>query len=212
MRFEQKEMAAGMSREERLEQVLETAVREADGGKVSVGDLMAHYGTRSFGPIFLLLGLLSVLAPLGGIPGLPAAVGVVILLFSLQMVLGRKQIWLPGFVRDLSIEGRKIEKAEDKAGDQLKFIDRMITSRLRWATSGAAQYIAAALVSVMALIMIPLELVPFAVAVPGTAISMVGLALLARDGALMLLAFALSAVGLGVLIVVSPIGSSLGLG
>ena len=82
----------------------------------------------------------------------------------------------------------------------------MITERLKWATSGPAQYAAASLVSLMALIMIPLELVPFAVAVPGAAISMVGVALLARDGALMLLAFSLSVIALGVLIAFSPLG------
>lgn len=199
-----------MSEEQPLENVLETAVEKADGGEISVGDLLEEYGARSFGPVFLILGLLTILPPLGGIPGLPAAVGVIILLFSLQMVFGRSHIWLPGFVRDLSIKGEKIEKAEDKSEGTRKFIDRMITERLSWATSGPAHYAAAVLVSLMALIMIPLELVPFAVAVPGAAICMVGMALLARDGVLMLLAFALSAIALGVLISFSPLGSMFG--
>ncbi|MFC6196508.1 exopolysaccharide biosynthesis protein [Ponticaulis profundi] len=193
-----------------LEHVLETAAEEAEGEKVSVGDLLDLYSHRSFGPIFLLLGLLTVVPPLGGIPGLPAAVGVVILLFSLQMIFGAEHIWLPDFIEKLSIKKDKIETANEKSKGVLKFIDQLITERLEWATSGPAKYVAAILVSVMALAMIPLELVPFAVAIPGTAICMVGVALLARDGALMLLAYALSAIAIGVLVVFSPLGSWLG--
>lgn len=194
-----------------LEHVMEKAADEAEQGKVSIGDLMELYGSRSFGPIFVLLGLVVVLPPMGAIPGLPAAIGVVILLFSAQMVFGMDHIWLPGFIKNLSIDGSKVKKAEDKAEPTLKFIDKMITERLSFLTSGPAEYGAAVMVSVMALIMIPLELVPFAVAAPGAAITMVGVALLAKDGALMLLAYALSAVALTVLVLFSPLKSLIGM-
>jgi len=62
------------------------------------------------------------------------------------------------------------------------------------------------LVSLMALALIPLELVPFAVAIPGWAISMIGLALMARDGAVMLAAFAVAATAIFVLIAYGPFG------
>lgn len=194
-----------------LEHVMGKAAEEADNGKVSIGDLMDLYGTRSFGPIFVLLGLVAILPPMGAIPGVPAAVGVVILLFSVQMLFGRKHIWLPGFIRDLSIKGNKVTKAEKKAKPTLSFIDKMITERLSFLTSGPAEYGAAIMVSLMALVMIPLELVPFAVAAPGAAITMVGVALLAKDGALMLLAYLLSGVALTVLVLFSPLGNLIGL-
>ena len=190
---------------------MEKAADEAEGGTVSVNDLMHLYGSRSFGPIFVLLGLVVVVPPLGAVPGLPAVVGVVILLFSAQMLFGRSHIWLPGFIGNLSIKGDKVTKAEDKAAPTLRFIDKMITERMSFLTSGPAEYAAAILVSFMALVMIPLELVPFAVAAPGAAITMVGVALLAKDGALMLLAYTLSAVAVGVLVPYSPLGSLLGL-
>lgn len=203
--------AKNMSDTQPLESVIHKAAEETDEEKVSIGDLMELYGARSFGPVFILLGLLAVLPPLGAIPGLPAAVGVVILLFTAQMIMGRTHIWLPGFIRDLSLKRDKIKTAEEKSEGVLAFIDNMITERLAWAMGGIATYIAAILVSVMALMMIPLELVPFAVAIPGAAIVMVGMALLARDGALMLIAYALSAVGLGILIWFSPVANWLGL-
>ena len=200
-----------MAESQPLESVLHKATEETDKEDVSIKDLMEIYGARSFGPVFILLGLLVVLPPLGAIPVLPAVVGIVILLFSVQMLFGRSHIWLPGVVKNLSIEREKLEKAEEKSEDGLRLADRMINARLEWATGGIAKYAAAIMVSVMALIMIPLELVPFAVAIPGMAITMVGVALLARDGLLMLIAYVLSAVALGVMVWFSPIASWLGL-
>lgn len=193
-----------------LEDVLKTAAENADGDKVTVGELLTYYGDRSFGPILTFLGLIVVVPPIGAIPGLPAVIGVVVLLFSLQMLFGRRHVWAPRLLKNRSISKDALIAAYQKSKGVLARIDRLITERLTWATSGAATIIVAALVSLMALIMIPLELVPFAVGVPGLAITVFGVALIARDGALMLAAFALSAAALTVLIVFSPIRSWLG--
>ena len=194
-----------------LDEVITKAIDNADDGKVSVGELLGLYANRSFGPIFTLLGLLTIIPPIGAIPGLPAAVGLVILLFSVQMLFGMNHIWLPEFVREQSISRDKLQKAHDKSEPILRRIDHMITDRLAWATGPVAQYVAAAIVSLLALALIPLELVPFAVAAPGAAITLFGVALLARDGVLMLTAFALSAAAFAILLFASPLGSALGL-
>lgn len=154
--------------------------------------------------MFVLLGLLTVVPPLGAIPGLPAVMGGVILLFSVQMLFGSRHIWLPGFITKFCFDGDKLTAAERKAEPTLKFIDGLVTARLRFLTTGPAEFAAAILVSIMAVTMIPLELVPFAVAAPGAAITMVGVALLAKDGALMLLAYAISGVAIAVLFHFSP--------
>lgn len=182
-----------MDNEHPVESVISRAIKDTDGDTVSVSDLLDLFEDRSFGPIFLLLGLLVVLPPLGGIPGLPAVVGVLILLFSLQRLLGRSHIWLPSFIGDLSISKSKLQSAEGKAQPALAAADSMITDRLSWVINGPSRYLAFVLVSLLALLMIPLELVPFAVALPGAAIALVGAALFSRDGALMILAYATSA-------------------
>lgn len=200
-----------MDREHPLEDVLDKAAEAADGDRVEISDLLDLYGDRSFGPILLLLGLLAVIPPMGAIPGVPAIVGLVIILFSVQMLLGRKHIWLPGFIEDRSISKDKIRKAHEKTKGILSFIDHMVTERLEWATGGPARYVAAVLVTLLALALIPLELVPFAVAIPGVAISVIGLALMARDGVLMLTAYALCAVAGFVLVNYSPLAGMIGL-
>jgi len=198
------------SQSDPLENVLETAIEEGGEGTISVGDLLNMFGHRSFGPIITLLGLLVVLPPLGGIPGLPAVIGVIILLFSIQILFGADHIWMPSFVEKRSIETSKLKEAEDKVKPWLERIDRMITERIAWATGSVATYLAAVAVSLLAMLMIPLELVPFAVAAPGVAIVLFGLALVAKDGALMLAGFAATAAALTITVMFVPWGQVAG--
>lgn len=193
-----------------LEDIISTAADDAEGDEVSLRDLLDLFSHRSFGAIFTILGLLCVVPPIGAIPGLPAAVGIVIVLFSVQMLIGRNHIWLPGPIGSLSMPKDKLQAAEKKAKPVLSFIDGMITDRLEWATGHIATYVSAVLVTLMALALIPLELVPFAVAAPGVAITLVGVALIAKDGALMILAYLISAGAIWVLLRYSPILSWLG--
>ncbi len=178
------------SRDAPLESVLSTVIEESDDEKLSIGEILDTYGHRSFGPIITLLGALVVLPPIGAIPGLPMVVGVIILLFSIQIVFGADHIWMPQFIQKQSIERDKVKKAEEKAAPVLKRIDSLITERLEWATGKTATYVAAVCVSLLALTLLPLELVPFAVGGPGVVIMLFGVALVARDGALMLAGFA----------------------
>lgn len=187
-----------------LEHIMEQAADEAEGTKISVGDLMDIYGSRSFGPIFVITGLIVVVPPLGAIPVLPAIVGAVILLFSVQMLLGRSYIWLPGFLKDMCLEGDKVVKAKEKADPTLETLDNMVAERWAWLTNGPGEYVAAVLVSILALLLIPLELVPFAVGVPGAAITMIGVALMASDGLLMMLAYVLAATALTLVVIFVP--------
>lgn len=84
-----------MDREHPLEDVLDKAAEAAEGDQVKIADILDLYGDRSFRPILLLLGLIAVIPPMGAIPGVSAAVGIVIILFSVQMLLGRKQSGCP---------------------------------------------------------------------------------------------------------------------
>ncbi|MEM5517988.1 exopolysaccharide biosynthesis protein [Henriciella sp. AS95] len=198
------------STDDPLENVLDRAIEDTDGDKVTFGDLLDLFGHRSFGPVVAFLGLLVVIPPLGAIPGLPAVIGVVIILFSVQIVLGADHIWVPGFIENRSIEKKKLEEAEDRTKKWLKRIDRMISERLGFLTGPWATYIAAIIVTILAALMIPLELVPFAVAAPGLAITIFGLAFVARDGVLMLIGYILAAIAAGLTVFMVPWGTFAG--
>ena len=198
------------SRDDPLENVLDRAVEDSDGDEITFGDVLDLYGDRSFGPIVALLGLLTVIPPLGGIPGLPAVVGLLIALFSIQIVLGMDHIWVPGFIENRSISKDKLRGAEQRARPWLKRIDRMISERFDVLTNRWSVYIAGVMVTLLALLMIPLELVPLIVGVPGSAIVLFGLAFVARDGVLMLLGYALSLASILMTIFMVPWGEVAG--
>ncbi|WP_084398931.1 exopolysaccharide biosynthesis protein [Henriciella aquimarina] len=194
------------SRNDPLENVLERTINEIDGEKITFGDVLDLFGDRSFGPVIAFLGLLVVLPPLGAIPGLPALIGFVIILFSFQIILGAKHIWVPQFVEKRSIPKDKLEAADKRARPWLKRIDRLISERLEFMTGRISVFFAAVVVTLLSLLMIPLELVPFAVAAPGAAIVLFGLAFIARDGVLMLLGYAAAAGATALTVVTVPWG------
>ncbi|MGB7405150.1 MAG: exopolysaccharide biosynthesis protein [Pacificimonas sp.] len=180
--------------EKPLEDLLDEAIEEADGDELTVGGLIDHFGTRGFGPVIATLALLVL--TVGAIPFLPVVIAIIILLMSVQLLFGKKSPWLPGFIRDRGIHSDRLEKAREKSGKWLARVDKLIKPRLKWASGKTAQWFAALCITGLAVVMSapPLEAIPFAVDVPNLPILLFGLGLTARDGLLMLLGFAASAV------------------
>ncbi|WP_281019421.1 MULTISPECIES: exopolysaccharide biosynthesis protein [unclassified Minwuia] len=174
-----------------LQSVVEMAADEADGEKVTVAELLEIFQDRGFGPMLIALGLLAA-SPLGAIPTVPSMLGLVVILVSGQLVIGRNHPWLPGRLRRQGFSVRKIESAGKRGQDWLRRADWLVRTRLTWATSTLARRLAALLCVGLAGLMIPLELVPFAVLLPATTILIFGMALTARDGLFMVIAIAMT--------------------
>jgi hypothetical protein len=198
-----------MNSDQPLEEVMQKAVDETDGESVRLGELFDLYDDRTFGPVFVLLGLLAVVPPIGAIPGVPSLVGILSVIVAGQMLFKRDHLWLPKWLEEFSFDKSKLRTAQEKSAPVLKFIDRLVTDRLAWATGGPARYVAAVIVVLLGLMLIPLEVVPFAAALPGATIAMIGLGLLARDSVVMIAAYALAIAAFWVLFTVSPVGELL---
>lgn len=186
-----------------LEDVIDRALDQTSGDTVSVANIVEAFGNRSFGPFFVIAGLFVLLPPMGAVPGLPAIAGLASALLAAQMLFGRDHIWLPRPLRRLSVDREKLRSAREKAGPLLAAIDRPITGRLTWLTDGMGRYIAAMAAVIVSLLLIPMELVPFAVALPGAALCAIGVALIAHDGALMLIATSLLAIAVAIILSVA---------
>ena len=160
-----------------------------DRDRVKLGEVIEALGNRSYGPLLLVPALIEI-SPVGGIPGLPTFLAAVIILFAVQIVIGRRHVWLPGFIARRGIKSEKVLRAVDKMSGLGERLDRWFHGRLRWITGGLWIRLAACFVIALALAVPPLELVPFASTAPMAAIAAFGLAMLVRDGLLMLIAFA----------------------
>ncbi|WP_340119908.1 exopolysaccharide biosynthesis protein [Pelagibius sp. 7325] len=172
-----------------LEEIGDTA--DAADRQVTVGDLLDRIGTRSFGA-FLLLPALIAFTPLGGIPGLPTAMAAVVIVIAGQLVIGLDHFWLPDMILRRSVKPDKLRKSADVLQRPARWADKLIRPRLTGLTREPFVHLAAFACILLALTVPPLEIVPFAGSVSWAAIGIFGLALIARDGLLSLIALGFS--------------------
>jgi hypothetical protein len=163
----------------------------AGGQTVDLKTVIEALGNRAFGPVLLLCGLF-LLTPLGILPGVPIALGVIVMLFSVQLLFRRKSPWMPKFLRRVKITAASLEKTRKVAGPWLDRIDNVVRPRFQWAARGPMLVLAALIAMLLATTMLPLGAVPFGVVVPGFIIGLMGLGITGRDGFFILLGLALS--------------------
>lgn len=177
--------------------VLDKLNELADQGDGEVGGAVEALGSRSYGPLLLIPALIDI-SPVGGIPGLPTILALVIAICAVQMVIGRKHVWLPGFLARRTVSAHRVRKVADKSRGVARFLDRWFHDRLPALTKGPFVRATGVIVVLLCCTVPPLEILPFATTAPMAAIAAFGLAMMVRDGALMLAAFALSGVAVAV--------------
>jgi hypothetical protein len=168
--------------------------------EVCLEDIIEVVGTRWFGPLLMVPGLVMVVPGVGDIPGVSAMMGLVVLLISVQAIFDRSTVWLPHWLADRSIKEDKVKRILKWLRRPAGFIDNMTRRRLTWAVRHASMYVIAATCIVIAATTPLLELIPFSAILAGAAITIFGLALLAQDGLLALLAITFSLGTMGMLI------------
>lgn len=164
-----------------LTSILKKIEPDEQTGKASVGDIMFALESRGFGPLLFAPALIAVL-PTGGIPGVPTVCGVVISLLSIQMIFGREQPWLPGFIDNIDFDKDKLQKGVDIAEKVTTKIDKVSKPRIQKLSSETAKKAIAVVCVFAALAMIPLEAVPFAVMIPASSIILFSIGLITKDG------------------------------
>lgn len=186
---------------ESLDEVLDRILRAArKHDPVSVEEVMDAIGRRSFGALLLVAGLVVLVPIIGDIPTVPTLMALFVLLISIQLLARRRYFWLPSWLRRRSLDAHTLLKAVEKSRPTARFVDRLIQPRLTFFIAGPASHAIAAACLVIALVMPPLELIPFSANIAGLALCLFGLAQIGRDGLLALLAFILTFAGLGALV------------
>jgi hypothetical protein len=176
-----------------VEQLLDRICEGGEGKEeLSLRDVLRAIGRRSFGPLLLLAGLVTLAPLIGDIPGVPTVVGLFVVLTVGQLLFGREHFWLPRWLLNRSLQSAKLGKAVDVLRRPARFIDRLLRPRLQLLASQPATYAIAVMSLCVAGAMPFLEVVPFSANLAGAAFAAFGLALISRDGLLALLAFGLT--------------------
>lgn len=160
--------------------------------EISIRAVVAEFGDRSFAPFMLILSLLGML-PTGSIPGVPTVIALCIALVAIQMALGRKHIWLPGFIAERSVSSDKLSGATDKLEWMAEKLDALAQKRLQSLTGAGAVQVVGAIIVILCCMIPFLEVVPFAAAGPFAVIGILSLSLIVRDGLIVLIGGLLSA-------------------
>ncbi|MEE4638901.1 MAG: exopolysaccharide biosynthesis protein [Wenzhouxiangella sp.] len=174
-----------------LRQLLDTLrAIDKDHSPVDLDHILQVTGRRSFGPILLVAGLITLAPLVGDIPGVPTLMALLVILTSGQLLAGRRRIWLPRFLRERSVTRHNLERVLDRLERPARFMDRFFRPRLSVLVMGAGSYLIGSSAMLVALIMPILEFIPFSATLAGAALTAFGLSLIARDGYLAIFSLA----------------------
>jgi len=171
--------------------VLLELVRAFPRERISIQDLIDGLGERSWGFALLLFGLLSAIAI---IPGLATITAVPLFFFGLQMLIGYRTPWLPDFIARRDLGRADLEKAIVAGKPIMQYIERICRPRLTFLINRSSERVLGLLVFVLAMIIaLP---GPFTNFPPGMAIVFMSIAIIERDGLMLLAGLVTSVIAL----------------
>ncbi len=170
--------------------------------KITVDNILDSVGRRSFGPILVVTGLITVAPLIGDIPGMPTIMGTIIVLTAVQLLFGKDHFWLPQFILKRSVSHDKLCKAVNWLRKPAHFLDRFTKPRITFLTKKAGVKIVSLVSIIIAGALPAMEFIPFSANLAGFAFTMFGLSLIAHDGLLALISF-LATIGIFVLLAVN---------
>jgi hypothetical protein len=149
--------------------------------RVTVDQVLQHFGPASFVPA-LLVPALIVVSPLSAIFFLPTVMGLTMALIAAQMLIGRRSLWLPGFLLNRSVSGARLIRAADRLDRPARWFDRQTRARFTFLLFWPMRLIPQLGCLISGLMMPFLELVPLSSSLLGGAITLFAVSLLTRDG------------------------------
>lgn len=169
-------------------------IEQSMAGKkeLSVGEIQAALGRRSYGPLLLVPGL-AVVSPLSGIPTLPTIAACIVLLIAVQMLIGHDTIWMPRRLSAHTLSCTRLQGILAFLMPGARIADRFVKPRLAILTGWWGTKATALVCLLVAVTMPPLEILPFLNSIAGAIIVIYALGLTAHDGLLVLAGLAVTA-------------------
>lgn len=169
--------------------------------RISLEEILDAMENVSFGALLLVAGLVTLVPIIGDIPGVPTTMGIVVVLGSSQLLLGRKTMWLPRWLRGRSVRTSTVANGIERARPVARAVDRVLKPRLDLFVQGAATYIIAVVTLLLGAVMPVMEFIPFSANLAGVVLTTFGLALMVRDGLLSLLGLTMIAASVALVVI-----------
>ncbi|MFT3974301.1 MAG: exopolysaccharide biosynthesis protein [Amaricoccus sp.] len=158
--------------------VLRRLARSGTGERVSFGDLVEAFEIGAYGPLIVLFAAPNILPV--ALPGISAVLGAPLILVTAQMMLGRRRPWLPGIIRRRSVRRVDLARLVERVVPRLERLEARMRPRHAVLTGRVGRRVVGAIGLLLAtIIFLP---IPFGNSLPGLALVLMALGLLARDG------------------------------
>jgi hypothetical protein len=163
-----------------VDRLRQLAERETD---VTVGDLIGAFGASGHAPLLMIVSGLMIV-PVGMIPGVGGALGLLAAAIGAQMIAGRDGVWVPRFVRRRSVSGARVTALADKVYPVSVFLARRLDARWEWLAAGRVSVVAIGVMVIVAGVsLLVVGAIPVLVPLLGLPIAVFAIGLMAQDGA-----------------------------
>lgn len=171
----------------RLSADLQELLRRHGATGFSLRQVMASFGERGYGLLLVILALPSAM-PVPA-PGYSTPFGVALAILGVQVLVGRPVPWLPAWVLDRPVSPQMGQKMLHFGIAFFGRLERWIRPRCAWGFKRTGHIATSLLLLVMAALMILPIL--FTNTAPAGVIFLVGVGMIEKDGAVLLLALAI---------------------
>lgn len=160
---------------------------------ISLGEINEHLNERGFALLMILFSF-PMAIPLPYPPGFTTILGLPLLFFSIQMLLGMDKPSLPEWVAKKNIQTNHLIFAVDKSSPYFLKLEKLLKPRLAYFSSIHGEKLIG-FVSMLCAISIALPII-FGNAVPSAGIFIMALGLLGKDGLVIIIGIITSIIGL----------------
>ncbi|MEJ6402365.1 exopolysaccharide biosynthesis protein [Yoonia sp. 2307UL14-13] len=162
-------------------QIIDTLDATVTKGRTRTSDILAAFGSAGIAPVLAVPALL-VMSPLSGIPLFSTFCGFLILVIAVQGVMGRSELWLPGFVGNRVLPAKRTQDATHALRRIAYWLDRATRQRLTFLVKRPANRVLYLICAFFAAAIPILELVPLSSSIVGAGVALIAIGILARDG------------------------------
>ena len=178
---------------QKISEILGDIIHGHEGEHITLQSLINRLEGRAFSVGIILFALPNAI-PLG-IPGISSICAIPILFFAVQMIMGRKNVWLPHWLGKRTLSMAVLTKSVKMTRKPLVWLERFIRPRIVHLTGKMAEKCTGLLIVVLAaIIFLP---IPFGNTPPSIGMIIVSMGLLAKDGVLVLGGWVLSVLVIG---------------